>query len=86
MVFEAIENLALALCKRHKWKEEVKVSKCPKFGDLILKTVALAKLLDTKNLTENVLEFCGNCRCPPSLHPMQTAIHSLLLFWGIFCF
>ena len=44
----------LALYKRQIWKEQVKVSKCRKFGDLILKTVALVKLLKTKNLTKNV--------------------------------
>ena len=38
-VLEAIENLTLALCKRQKWKEQVKVSKCRKCGDLILKTI-----------------------------------------------
>ena len=58
MVLEATENLTLALCKRQKWKEQVKVSKCRRLGDLILKTVALVKFLKTENLTENVSEFC----------------------------
>ena len=40
---EAIENLTLALCKRQKWKEQVKGSKCRKCGDLILKTVTLVR-------------------------------------------
>ena len=41
----------------------MKVSKCRKFGDLMLKTVALVKLLKTENLTENVLEFCIGWAC-----------------------
>ena len=57
MVLEAIETLTLALCKRQKWKEQAKFSKCQKFGDLILKTVAMVKFLETENLTENVSEF-----------------------------
>ena len=28
----------LAIFKHHKWKEQVKVSTCQKFGDLVLKT------------------------------------------------
>ena len=43
------------------------------FWYLILKTVALVKFLKTENLTENVLI---PCKLP----------HSLLEFWGIFCF
>ena len=84
-VLEAIEKLTLALCERQKWKEEVKVSKCRKFGDLILKTVALVKFLITENLTENVVQFCvGRAYDAPSLDPMQTPIHSVLEFRGIF--
>ena len=56
MLPEAFEDLTLALCKCQKRKEPVKVG-CRKFGDLILKTVALARFLKTENLTENVLEF-----------------------------
>ena len=40
---EAIENLTLALCKCQKWKEHVKVRKCRKFEDLIMKIVELGK-------------------------------------------
>ena len=53
----------LALCKRQKWKEKVKVSKSRKFGDLISKTVALVKFLKTENLKENVSEFCVGREC-----------------------
>ena len=42
-LLESIKNLMLALCKFQKWREQVKVSKCRKFGDLMLKTVALVK-------------------------------------------
>ena len=62
-VLEAIENLKLALCKCQNWKEQVKVSKYRKFGDLILKTLTLAKLLKTENLTEKVSEFCVGRAC-----------------------
>ena len=58
---EAIENLTLSLCKCQKWKEQVKISKCRKFGDLRLKTVTLGRFLKTKNTPklkkENVWEF-----------------------------
>ena len=46
------------ICKHQKLKEQVKVSKCQKFADLILKTVTLVKFLKTENLTENLSEFC----------------------------
>ena len=49
MVLEAIENLTSALCKRQKWKEQVKVSEGRKFGDLILKAVTLVRFLKTRN-------------------------------------
>ena len=47
-VLEVIENLTVALCKHQKWKEQVKVSTFPKFGDLILKTMTLMRFLKTK--------------------------------------
>ena len=53
----AFENLMLSLCKYQKWKERVKISKYRKFGDLILKTMALVHFLKTGNLTKNVWEF-----------------------------
>ena len=59
----------LALCKFQKWRKQVKVTKCWKLGDLMLKTVALLKFLKTEKLTENI------CACLFSLHPMQTPIH-----------
>ena len=79
---EVIENLTLALCKRYKLKEQAKVSKCRKFEDFILETVALVKFLKPKSLTENawVLSWEG------ITDPMQTPTHSLLEFWDIFCF
>ena len=40
----------LSLCKCQKWKEQVKISKCRKFGDLRLKTVTLVRFLKTKNI------------------------------------
>ena len=49
MVLVATENLTLALCKCQKRKEQVKVSKCRKFGDLVLKTVAVVMFLITEN-------------------------------------
>ena len=55
-------------------------SKCRKFEDLILKTVALVELLKTQNLTENVSEFCSGRACDASFDPMETPIHSLLEF------
>ena len=83
-----IENLTLALCKRQKWKEQVKVCKCRKFGDLILKTVALVKFLKTENLTENVSEFCVGraCHALQASIPWKLPIHYLLEFRGTFCF
>ena len=42
-----------------------------------MKIVELGKFLKTENLTEIVSEFSD---------PMQTPIHSLLEFRGIFCF
>ena len=57
----------------------MKVRKCRNFWDLIMKIVELGKFLKTENLTEIVSEFCV-------LDPMQTSIHSLLEFRGIFCF
>ena len=57
---KAIENLALALCKSQKWKEQVKVSKCQKFGDLILKTVTLIRFLKTEISIENVSDCCAD--------------------------
>ena len=56
MLPEAIENLT-ALCKCQKWREHVKVCKCRKFGDLIMKIVELGKILKTENLTKIVSEF-----------------------------
>ena len=48
----------LALCKHQKWKEQVKVTKCQKFEDLILKTVTLVRFFKNKKyskiLKENV--------------------------------
>ena len=58
MLPEAIENLMLALCKCPEWKEQVKVSKCRKFGDLILETVERVKFSKTEKFTDNVSEFC----------------------------
>ena len=46
---EAIENLTLSLCKCQKCKEQVKISKCRRCGDLKLKTVTLVRFLKTKN-------------------------------------
>ena len=46
----------LALCKRHKWKERVKVSKCRKFGDLTSKTVVLVKFLKTRNFKKRMYQ------------------------------
>ena len=84
---EAIENLTLALCKCQKWREHVKVRKCRKFGDLIMKIVELGKFLKTENLTEIVSEFCVG-RALMSVQPrsLQTPIHSLLEFRGYFSF
>ena len=50
----AFENLTLALCKFQKWKEQVKVSWCRKFGDLIIKTAALVNISKIENVTKNV--------------------------------
>ena len=50
----AHEYLMLALCKYQKWKERVKISEYRKFGDLILKSMAIVKFLKTENLTKNV--------------------------------
>ena len=60
----------------------MKVGKCQKFGDLIMKTVALVKFLKTETLTEDVSEFSVG----RGLNPMQTLVHFLLEFKGIFCF
>ena len=61
MILEAIENLRLSFCKCQKWKEQVEVSKCGKFGDLIVKTVSSVRFLKTikypEILKENVWEF-----------------------------
>ena len=38
-LLEAIENLTLSLCKCQKWKEQVKISKCRKCGDLTLEAL-----------------------------------------------
>ena len=48
----------LALCNFQRLKELVKVSKHYKFGDLVLKTVTLVKLLKADIFIENVSEFC----------------------------
>ena len=67
----------------------MKVSSYPKFGDLMLKTVALVKFLKTENLTENVSEFYFGRACnalPASIPCKLTYIHSLFEFRGIFCF
>ena len=47
----------LALCKLQNWNEQVKASQCRKFGDLILKTVALVKFLKTENLITTTTTF-----------------------------
>ena len=50
MLPDTNENLTLALCKCQKWKEQVKVSKHQKFGNLRLKTVTLVRFSKTKNI------------------------------------
>ena len=84
MLPEAFEDFTLALCKCQKRKEPVKV-RCRKFGDLILKTVALVRFLKTENLTENVLEFYIGLGIDdhPALISHANSIHSLLEFWNI---
>ena len=68
----AFENLMLALGKYQKWKEQVKVSEYQRFGDLILKTMALVQFLETGNLTENVWElYFGR-----ALMPVQPRYHA----------
>ena len=66
----------LALCKCQKWKEHVKVSKCRKFGDLILKTVALLRFLKTieypEILKENVWKFAWNPGWEGNSHALPT--------------
>ena len=67
----------------------MKDSKCRKFGDLILKTVALVKFLKTENLTENISEFCAGRACDhlrASIPCKIPYIDSLLELRGIFCF
>ena len=86
MVLEAIPYLTLALCKCQKWNEQVKVSKCRKFGDLTLKTVArhvLVKFLKTikwqrifRNLACDALLASIPCKLP----------YILFEFRGIFLF
>ena len=55
---EAIENLLLAICKCQRWKEQVKISECRKFGDLMLKTVTLVSFLERKNNTPKCMGVC----------------------------
>ena len=64
----------------------MKVSKYRKFGDLILKTVALVKFLKTENLTENVSVFRVERACDvlPASIPCKLPF-ILLEFRGI-CF
>ena len=68
----AFENLVLAHCTYQKWKEKVKISYYRKLGDLILKTMALARFLKTECLTKNVREFyIGR-----ALMPVQPRYHA----------
>ena len=64
-----------------KWKKQVKASKFRKFRDLTMKTVALAKFLNTEKSTQcnRVLRLEGML----TLNPMQTLIHSVLEFRGL---
>ena len=49
-------------CKRQKWKEQVKVSKCRKFGDWILKTGDISEGFKNKKIARNSKrEYMGVC-------------------------
>ena len=77
----------LALCKYQKWKEEVKISEYQDFGDLILKSMAIAKFLKTENLTNNIWEFyIGQALLPIQPRCLEMLIHSLLKFWDVISF
>ena len=56
-------------------KEPVKVSWHWKFGDFILKTVALVKFILNRKFNREYVEIL---HCPSSLDPMQILIHSAI--------
>ena len=59
----------------------MKVSKCRNFGDLILKIVALVKVLKTKKTTENISKFYVGPACDalPASIPYKLLN---ILFWN----
>ena len=63
--------------------EQVKVSKCRKFWELELKTVALVKFLKTENLTMNKITGIGILPFQPQSH---ANCHTLSFIIWEYCF